>query len=265
LVYGKTCCGASLIKIIIMTSITNIHIPEPCHQQWQQMTPTDNGRHCAHCCKTVVDFTKMSNNEIINHLSTNSHVCGRIGEQQVNSINMQLVTRQPQNKGGWAKWMMAASLFASAAYYSANAQSTTHPTEQTVSSNAQVESFPLGKVAFPDSAKYQIITGRVTDSNNEPLVGAIIRTNHGNTGTQTNVEGNFQLRVLLSTKRLTISFLGYESTVVELKKAGKVLKVKLKENTIMLGGLGVTRSTLLNRLYARYVQNSVRGIFIREV
>jgi hypothetical protein len=248
-----------------MTSITNIHIPEPCHQQWQQMTPTANGRHCEQCCKTVVDFTKMSNNEIINHLSINRHVCGRIGEQQVNSINMQLISRQPQNKGGWVKWMMAAALFVSAAYSRANAQSTTHLTEQTVRSNAQRESFPLvGKVAFPDSAKYQIITGRVTDDNNKPITGAIIKTDHGNAGTQTNVEGNFQFRVPLSTKRLIISFLGYESTVVELKKAGKVLKVKLKENTVMLGGLGVTRSTLLNRLYARYVQNSVWGIFNRE-
>jgi hypothetical protein len=264
LVYGKADCSASLIKIIIMTSITNIHIPEPCHQQWQQMTPADNGRHCEQCCKTVVDFTKMSNNEIINHLSTNSHVCGRIGEQQVNSINMQLVSQQPQNKGGWVKWIMAAALFMSTAYIRANAQNTTHPTEQTGSGNAQAESFPLGKVAFPDSARYQIITGRVTDNYNKPIIGAIIKTDHGNTGTQTNVEGNFQLRVPLSTKRLTISFLGYESTVVELKKAGKVLKVQLKENTIMLGGLGVTRSTLLKRLYARYVQNSFPEIFNRQ-
>jgi hypothetical protein len=265
LVYGKTDWGASLIKSIIMTSITNIRIPEPCHQQWQQMTPTANGRHCEQCCKTVVDFTKMSNNEIINHLSTNNHVCGRIGEQQVNSINMQLVSQQPQNKGGWVKWMMAAALFVSTAYSRANAQSTTQPTEQTVNSNVQAVGFPLGKIAFPDSAKYQIITGRVTDDNNKPLVGAIIKTDQGNAGTQTDVEGNFQLRVPLSTKRLTISFLSYESTVIELKKAGKILKVKLRENTVMLGGLGVTRSTSLKRLYARYVQNSVRGIFTREV
>ncbi|MCR8557109.1 carboxypeptidase-like regulatory domain-containing protein [Mucilaginibacter sp. BJC16-A38] len=248
-----------------MTSITNIHIPEPCHQQWQQMTPADNGRHCEQCCKTVVDFTKMSNNEIISHLSTNRHVCGRIGEQQVNSINMQLVSRQPQNKGGWVKWMMAAALFASTAYSRANAQSATHAIEQTANSNTQGGSFRLvGKVAFPDSARYQIITGRVTDNNNKPIIGATIKTDHGNAAAQTNVDGNFRLRVPLSTKRLTISFLGFESTVVELKKAGEVLKVKLKENTIMLGGLGVTRSTLLKRLYVRYVPNSVRGIFIRE-
>jgi len=247
-----------------MTSITNIHIPEPCHQQWQQMTPADNGRHCEQCCKTVVDFTKMSNNEIINHLSINRHVCGRIGEQQVNSINLQLVSQQPQNRGGWVKWMMAAALFVSTAYSRANAQNTTHPTEQTVNSDAHAESFPLGKIAFPDSAKYQIITGRVTDNNNKPIIGATIKTDHGNAGTETNVDGNFRIQVPVSAKRLTISFLGFESKVLELKKAGKVLKVQLKENTTMLGGLGVTRSTLLKRLYARYVQNSVRGVFNRQ-
>ena len=47
-----------------MTHIKNISIPQPCSQSWQQMTPVEQGRHCESCCKTVVDFTPMSNDEI---------------------------------------------------------------------------------------------------------------------------------------------------------------------------------------------------------
>ncbi|MEO3403143.1 hypothetical protein AAFN85_04525 [Mucilaginibacter sp. CAU 1740] len=69
-----------------MQPIQSITIPEPCHQQWQQMTAESNGRYCDHCCKTVVDFSVMSNEEIITHLSANHNVCGRFEKQQLATL-----------------------------------------------------------------------------------------------------------------------------------------------------------------------------------
>jgi hypothetical protein len=34
-----------------------IIIPEPCHQNWDAMTPNEQGRHCTSCVNTVVDVT----------------------------------------------------------------------------------------------------------------------------------------------------------------------------------------------------------------
>ncbi len=42
-----------------------LRIPEPCHEDWQAMLPQEKGRHCLACQKTVTDFTKMSDREII--------------------------------------------------------------------------------------------------------------------------------------------------------------------------------------------------------
>lgn len=229
------------------------------------MTSTEKGRHCQSCSKTVVDFTRMSNDEIIGYLSTNGNVCGRIGSQQVDSVNMQLVSRQPQNKGGWAKWVVAASLFVSTAYSRANGQSITPSIEQINGNNQHAESFPLGKIVMTDSARYQIITGTVTDLNHQPLPGATIKVNGGNVGTQTDTDGNFRLRVPSSTQQLKVSFIGFESTVIEIKKAGRFLKVKLKENTTMLGGMGVTRTSLLKRLYTGGMVRLSQGKFNREI
>lgn len=248
-----------------MIQIKHLNIPQPCDQDWNRMTATESGRRCQSCSKTVVDFTRMSNDEIIGYLSSNRHVCARIGTQQIDGVNMQLVSRQPQNKGGWAKWVVAASLFVSTAYSRVNAQSITPATEQINGNNPHAESFPLGKIVMPDSARYQIITGTVTDLNHQPLPGATIRVNGANVGTQTDTDGNFRLRVPSSTKQVKVSFIGFESTVIEIKKAGKVLKVRLKENTTMLGGMGVTKPYLIRQLYAGFVQRSVRGIFSREV
>ena len=67
-----------------------IIIPEPCNESWDKMTPVNNGptgqgRHCSSCEKTVVDFTTMSNDEILGYLSrrNNERVCGRFKTEQV--------------------------------------------------------------------------------------------------------------------------------------------------------------------------------------
>lgn len=64
-----------------------IHIAEPCHEDWNNMSPNEQGRHCAQCCKTVVDFTNWETNEIVYYLKANAEkgVCGRFNEQQMNT------------------------------------------------------------------------------------------------------------------------------------------------------------------------------------
>ena len=61
-----------------------ISIPEPCKEGWQNMTPVEKGRFCASCQKTVLDFTHLSDNEIINLVAKNDTLCGRINVSQLN-------------------------------------------------------------------------------------------------------------------------------------------------------------------------------------
>jgi len=35
------------------------HIPQPCHEDWERMSPSARGRHCAACDKEVLDLTGM--------------------------------------------------------------------------------------------------------------------------------------------------------------------------------------------------------------
>ena len=39
--------------------MTQYHIPEPCHEDWDAMTPEEKGRFCKVCEKSVVDLTAM--------------------------------------------------------------------------------------------------------------------------------------------------------------------------------------------------------------
>lgn len=63
----------------------NIHIPVPCHENWNKMLPRENGRHCEVCRKTVVDFTEMQPAEIMEYMQQNisKKICGRFKESQL--------------------------------------------------------------------------------------------------------------------------------------------------------------------------------------
>jgi len=63
----------------------DIRIPNLCNEDWNKMTPNDNGRFCDACKLTVVDFTKMSDNQIKNYLLNKGHVCGRFDCTQIDT------------------------------------------------------------------------------------------------------------------------------------------------------------------------------------
>ena len=60
-------------------------IQKPCTEDWGKMSPEQQGRHCQVCCKTVVDFSKKNNSEIVDFLKTNSDkkICGRFKSEQL--------------------------------------------------------------------------------------------------------------------------------------------------------------------------------------
>ena len=60
-------------------------IPHPCTQKWDKMTPNDTGRFCAHCQKTVIDFTTWSDTALYDFFAKNTgRVCGRMYDTQFN-------------------------------------------------------------------------------------------------------------------------------------------------------------------------------------
>jgi hypothetical protein len=63
-----------------------ISIPEPCSEDWNEMSPREQGRFCDKCCKTVLDFSTKSSEEIKNYFLEHMHekVCGRFRSDQLN-------------------------------------------------------------------------------------------------------------------------------------------------------------------------------------
>lgn len=84
-----------------------INIPEPCSEDWNKMDVVDDmHRHCSACERTLVDFSVMSDDELVIFFKQNNgKVCGRFRKDQTNRN----LTQLPE-KTFKAKWWKAAAL-----------------------------------------------------------------------------------------------------------------------------------------------------------
>ncbi|WP_184550257.1 carboxypeptidase-like regulatory domain-containing protein [Mucilaginibacter sp. FT3.2] len=242
-----------------MKDITSISIPKPCQQLWQQMTPAEQGKHCAQCYKTVTDFTLMTNNEVMAYLSNTNNICGRFGKQQLNNLNTQFCNNNLPVTGGWKGLALLMSLTGIILSFKAVAQNKPVITEQAPKDQSSPRNFVLGKVRMPDSIGSRLITGRICDESNQALPGATIKLLSGIAGTQSDKDGNFKLRVSAFVNRLLISSIGYSSITIEINKTD-FYEVKLQP-MVMGEVMVVRRPTLIKRIYYKCIKRPIRKIF----
>jgi hypothetical protein len=62
-----------------------ISIAKPCTENWSKMTPSEKGRFCGQCNKEVIDFTKMTSDQVIDCLANKSDqkICGLFRNEQL--------------------------------------------------------------------------------------------------------------------------------------------------------------------------------------
>ena len=65
-------------------NVTYLHIASPCDEGWEQMIPDAQGRFCGSCQKTVIDFTQMSDAQVLATISkAAAGCCGRFQNDQL--------------------------------------------------------------------------------------------------------------------------------------------------------------------------------------
>ena len=151
----------------------SISLPRPCSQDWAILTPTAAGRHCAACATEVVDFTRLSNAEILAYLAR------RGGQPVCASIYSSQLTLAPA--APWRRWLLAGlALLGWQPVVSCNT-TPPQPPPQT-SSVADPTSQPL------------VIKGQVLDGATGPAVaGVLIFINDTPYGAVTDTQGRFEL------------------------------------------------------------------------
>jgi carboxypeptidase-like protein len=245
-----------------MDNIKNISVPQACHRSWQQMNEVNYGRYCEHCCKKVVDFTTMTNNEIITHLSTKTNVCGRFDQLQLNNVNHWLYIKNLSATNWWKRIAVIVGLFGSFPLFKATGQikPTIVSTADTTENRSKSDHFILGKIAaVPNSTKYRIIKGNVIASDDRlPLPGASVKLKGNNIGTQCDVNGNFILKIPAdsTSAMLQFSFVGFTTQEISLKndlrdRFDVVLAPPLTNNLVTVGMVIIKRASLPQRIWYR--------------
>lgn len=93
------------------------------------------------------------------------------------------------------------------------------------------------------------VTGRVTDQDGNPVIGATVRVEGASTGVITDMEGSYSISVMSGAK-LSYSYIGYKTVVKTVSVAGNI-SVTLQEDTrvideVVVVGYGVQKKTTLS-------------------
>lgn len=69
----------------------NLRIPDPCSENWELMSPQEQGRFCSACNKCVIDFTQKELKEIEQILEEKpkGSICGRFYDYQLKNADDQ--------------------------------------------------------------------------------------------------------------------------------------------------------------------------------
>jgi hypothetical protein len=247
-----------------MDNFKRINIPAPCYQSWQQMEPNGQGRHCLHCCKTVVDFSKMTGDEVIGYLANQTNVCGRFGEHQLTTINRQLDDENLAGTNRWKKWLVAASILGTAILNRASAQtSPANPLATQQAPVSQASSFPLGKIVMIDSAKATKITGLVIGADDKlPIPGVSIGIKGTSFGTVSDNNGHFTLKGSGANQTLVIRYIGYATQEVSVQPAtNQPVFVSLVLNPQIMGEVVIVQRPFYTRWYNRFIRRPVHKLF----
>ena len=202
-----------------------LSIPEPCQQNWDDMTPTQQGRFCNACTKQVIDFSEMSDTEVLNYFNKvkNETVCGRAYPDQLDRT----ITATPKKKIYWyLNYAIAFVLFFSKAN-SSKAQTR----------KGMILPKPVGavnlSVAKNTNTKKLIINGTVKDENRQAVPFASVRLLHSNDGAAADINGCFILKVDSLNSRIEISALGYETKQAAINYLSEKEIILVKTSALM--------------------------------
>ena len=213
-----------------MRQQTSIYIPKPCHEDWNKMTPTQQGKFCASCNKQIVDFSLMTDNQLLNFLSHQpGKLCGRFDAEQ---LQRPLVETRIEKKKSWWMALMMPLLFL---FERSSGQTTCISKSDTTVETEISKRIVLGKIAANSLMQ---IKGRVIDENNEPVQFATIRQHGTIKAVVTDSLGDFSISLNPNDKKvlLNISCIGFQSLDKEFNvEIQKELIINLKTEIETLG------------------------------
>ncbi len=164
---------------------TYIQLNSPCHEDLASMSPTERGRYCTSCQVDVIDFSRLSDAEVLNILGTlkGQPMCGMFTPQQLNRPLVQPAAHQSLILLSRKKIAAALLLFQSLVTAATAQVKTATKTEQTATPVSPIDSTI-------------VVKGRVLDGySQEPVAGVKLGISYISPDTVTDAHGYFEFHV----------------------------------------------------------------------
>ena len=247
-----------------MSKKLQLQVPEPCHESWDKMTPVDKGRFCDSCQKAVVDFTGMSDMQLVAFFkkpSTGS-LCGRFSNDQ-----LERDIAFPKKRIPWFKYMLQICLPVFIANTKAISQGKpllkiNDTTATCTNLPGDTKEFRLGGLRL-ESQPFQaelsqlknMLYGKVVNENGDPVPYASVVIKGTKKGVNSDEDGYFNIKVKPKDKFVTLvtSCIGYETNEKNISNhAGSLNEIILKMESKELSEVVVRSYPVVGRL-TRYV------------
>lgn len=224
-----------------------ITIQQPCSENWNSMKSYGYGRYCDSCEKEVIDFTKFTDQDLINWFRKDSgNTCGMLNPSQLNNL---IVAKPTFSLKSFKPSLIAASLITLLTLPKlsvANIKSH-YPTffsDQKSKSNVILD--------VKDINESIVIKGKVIDKDDKsPIIGLPIMLKGGKVLATTDAKGNFKIKLEKDkySKKAILEFryLGYETKEYKVNLNKNVpMFIEMQISPTILGGLGfvIEKSTL---------------------
>ena len=209
-----------------------LSIPEPCHEDWSQMTPSAQGRFCSSCEKEVIDFTQLSRKQIIDKVQRGEKICGRYRKDQLD-----IPYFIAQEKPAFKHLGIAAAFTSLLALCEPVQAQQSEPSLAYYQTDARVDEDK--KESVQDSIA---IRGNVTDELENPIHKARVTLAGTKITTLTDTNGNYCITIPKepNTEKVVLHFeyLFYDLKKVQLDNTTKRIDVTL-DQPIVVGEVAV--------------------------
>jgi hypothetical protein len=193
-----------------------LSIPQPCAQNWDEMSITDKGRFCDSCNKTVTDFTHYSDQQLADFFKrSKEHTCGKFRNDQ---LEKPLYSLQSSQSRSLPQLLISAALTIGAGNHVYANDKQADQTEIHAVLNEKKEGEKNNSIAGGDSARF--VSGKIIDLTTRlEVAGATVIVEGGRMAVTTDVNGVFKLvipdHVTADTIQLTVMYTHYFNQTVK--------------------------------------------------
>ena len=190
-----------------------IQLPKPCHEDWNKMTPAEQGRFCNSCQKAVVDFTGMSDAQLVAFFkkpSTGS-VCGRFDNDQLGR-NLSI----PGKRMPWLKYFL--QLLVPTFLFACKAR--TQGTPRLMGDTVLVETKKIMKDkngnAIEEKVDLKKMKGKVFDEKGIGIPHATVMIKGTRRGVMADIDGNYEIDLSGASSNAVLSFSAANYNAIEI-------------------------------------------------